>query len=214
MKKSLLQAAFLFITASLYAASLAGATTFTVNGTNTPLAYTAFYDEPSGLVQPVAVTSPAGPWVAGSWISYDNPNQAWPMNSGSGNLPGVYYYLTSFDLTGLDPATALIKGSWAGDNGSKLYLNDVSSLANLIGTSSGYSALTNFTINSGFASGLNTLVFAVTNDPYGAYPGINPTGLLVNINEATANPVPEPSTLLLLASGLIGVAFVRRSAKN
>lgn len=222
MKKSLVKLTSSFIALGLFAASLAGATSFTVNGTNNVGAYKAYSlelsdptsDPDPGYAYPVAVTSPAGPWVDGSWISYNNPDQSWPMSAESGNLPGTYYYFTHFSLTGLDPATAVIKGSWAADNGSKLYLNIANDPASLIGTSSGYESLTNFVIDSGLLSDDNFLFFIVTNDPYGAYPGINPTGLLVNIAEATANPVPEPSTLLLLGGGLIGVCLIRRRAKN
>lgn len=212
MKRSLVKLTSSFIALGLFAASLAGATTFTVNGTNNVGAYQAYSEAypNGGIVQPVTVTTPAGPWVGGSWITYNNPDQSWPMRVESGNLPGRYYYLTQFNLNGFDPATAVIKGSWAADNGSELYFNTTS----LIGTSSGYNSLTNFVIDSGFLPDHNFLTFVVINDPYGASPGINPTGLLVNIAEATANPVPEPSTLLLLGGGLIGVCFMRRRAKN
>lgn len=211
MKRSLVKLTSSFIALGLFAASLAGATTFTVNGTNNVGAYEAYSDAylNDGNVPPVAVTTPARPWVGGSWISYNNPDQSWPMSAESGNLPGTYYYFTQFSLTGLDPATAVIKGSWAADNGSELFLNTT----RLIGTSSGYESLTNFVIDTGFLSDDNFLTFVVINDPYGVS-GINPTGLLVNIAEATANPVPEPSTLLLLGGGLIGVCLMRRRAKN
>jgi hypothetical protein len=203
------------IVVSLFAVSLAGATSFTLNGSDTPSAYTVSSEEypELGLITPVSAATPAGPWATGSWMTFNNPDQSWPMDSGSGNLPGTYNYLTKFDLTGLDPSTAIIKGSWASDNGAKFYLNDIS---NLVSTSSGYTNLTYFTLDSssGFVSGENFLYFLVTNDPFGSDPGINPTGLLVNFYESTANPVPEPSTLLLLGAGFIGVGFMRRRVKK
>jgi hypothetical protein len=118
-----------------------------------------------------------------------------------------------FDLTGLDPSTAVITGSWASDNGAKMYFNDEHKY-NPVSTSSGYASLTGFTIDRGFVAGINWLLFEVTNDPWGPDPFINPTGLLVNITSATAEPVPEPSTLLLLGAGLAGFGFMRRRAKN
>lgn len=209
--RKLVTIAFLLIAASLSAASFAGATAIAVSGTDNSSAYMAFFEGDPALVTPVVVTTPAGPWVGGSWISYNNPDQSWPMDGTSGNLPGTYYYLTSFDLTGLDPATALIKGSWSADNGSELYFNG--NYVNTTGTT-GYTGLTDFTINNGFLPDLNFLTFVVTNDPWGDPPYTNPTGLLVNIYTATAEPVPEPSTILLLSGGLIGVCVARRRAKR
>jgi len=137
------------------------------------------------------------------------------MDGTSGNQPGTYYYITKFDLTGLNPATAVIKGSWASDNGSALYLNGISP-ANLVGQISGdndtgFQSPTNFSITGGFLPNTNYLEFVVTNDPWDG--GGNPTGLLVNIDQATAAPVPEPSTIFLLCGGLLGTCLLRRRAK-
>lgn len=212
MKKSLMFIAVSLVAVSLYTVSLAGATTFTVYGSGDPGEYGVTLDG-FAFVTPVPVTTPAGPWVLGSWMTYNNPDQSWPMDSGSGNLPGTYNYVTMFDLTGLDPSTAIITGSWASDNGANLYFNDEHKY-NSVSTSSGYASLTDFTIDSGFVAGVNWLMFEVTNDPWGPYPGTNPTGLLVSITSASAEPVPEPSTLLLFGAGLAGLVFVRRRGKN
>lgn len=211
MKKSLMFITASLIAVSFCAVSLAGATSFTVYGSENPAAYSVTLDG-NGLKNPIAVTTFAEPWVSGAWMTYDNPDQAWPMVSGSGSLPGIYNYLTLFDLTGLDPSTAVITGSWTSDNGAKLYFNDEYNLVSTI-NGTGYGALTLFTINSGFVAGVNLIMFEVTNDPWGPDRGINPTGLLVNINSATAEPVPEPSTLLLLGAGLAGFGFMRRRVK-
>jgi hypothetical protein len=215
MKKTLMFIAVSLIAVSLYAVSLAGASTFTVYGSGDPTEYGVTRDGIT-FVTPVAVTTLAEPWrKPGSWMTYNNPDQSWPMDSGSGSLPGTYNYVTMFDLTGLDPSTAIITGSWASDNGAKLYFNDEHKY-NPVSTigETGYRDLTLFTISSGFVAGENWLMFEVTNDPWGPDPYINPTGLLVNIDSSTADPVPEPSTLLLLGAGLIGFGFMRRRAKN
>ena len=130
----------------------------------------ASFRGPNALV----VTSnvfPIGPWL------WDGPNSKWiaPQNNqAAGNLPGTYIYHTTFNLTGFNPATATLTGQFAADNSAIIKLNGV-----VVGpTAPTYSAWTQFAINSGFAAGINTLDFVVTNDPSGA----NPTGLRVDIS--------------------------------
>jgi hypothetical protein len=112
---------------------------------------------------------PASKWIA-------------PQASQStGNSSGTYKYRISFNLTGLEPATAAIAGHWTSDNtGPHVLLNGVPTGATSDGN---FGALGNaFLINGGFLAGANTLDFVVTN----AGPGINPTGVRVELS-GTAN---------------------------
>jgi hypothetical protein len=121
---------------------------------------------------------PIPPWLtngpASKWIA--------PQASQStGNSSGTYKYRISFNLTGLEPATAAIAGHWTSDNtGPQVLLNGVPTGATSDGN---FGALGNaFLINGGFLAGANTLDFVVTN----AGPGINPTGVRVELS-GTAN---------------------------
>jgi hypothetical protein len=132
-----------------------------------------------------------------------------------------YYYAVQFSLTGFDPASAAITGSWLSDNdGLGVFLN-----GNNIGQSSlpsfgGFGGpLVNLSIptGSGFVSGLNTLVFQVNNGPLDGPGGTQPSPAGVRISlELTADPltdppgVPEPSTALLMAGGFAAVWAMRR----
>lgn len=133
-------------------------------------------------------------------------------------VPGTYIYTTTFDLTGLDPATATLAGLVAADNGVDIYLN-----GNLVTgfNYADFSAFTDdrfpnqsFAINSGFLVGLNTLEFRVANGDN--TDADSPTGLRVAI-AGTANPlvaVPEPTSMAILGLGLVGLAAVRRRFVN
>ena len=127
----------------------------------------------------------AGPWLATStsskWIG--------PMgNQSTGNLPGDYIYRITFDLTGLEPATAAITGRWSSDNtGNAVLINGVATGLTFGGDFSTYSPT--FTINSGFVAGQNTLDFVVNN----AGTGANPTAFRVELS-GTANSTVPPGT--------------------
>ena len=126
---------------------------------------------------------PIPPWLA------NGPASKWLAPQASqavGNQPGDYKYRLSFDLTGLEPSTAVISGYWTSDNGGpQVLLNGTTTGA----ISDGYfPALGNrFTINTAFIAGVNTLDFVVTNGG----PGINPTGVRVELS-GTANRQPPP----------------------
>lgn len=117
---------------------------------------------------------PVGPWAAegtaSRWIA---PQSA----QGVGSAPGLYTYETTFDLTGLDPTTAVITGKTGTDD----TLSGVRLNGNTLGgiVSAGFQTLRSFTIPAGspFLPGLNTLEFDVVNG--GSAP--NPTGLRLDL---------------------------------
>jgi hypothetical protein len=112
-----------------------------------------------------------GPWPG------DGPKSKWigPRSDElNGNAQGTYTYRTTFDLTGFNPATAVLTGQFAADNSAIIMLNGVA-----VGISgSGYSTFTPFAISSRFVAGVNTLDFVVTNNQ----PTPNPTGLRVEVS--------------------------------
>ena len=144
----------------------------------------------------------------GSWV-LNTASSQWIGPSQDSVLPfdpdwaGTFDYVLTFDLTGLLPSTATIAGSWATDNGSQMYLN-----GNLVATkgADGYKALTNFSITSGFISGVNELRFVVTNALENLDP--NPSGLQVNGLTGMADAVPEPLSLLVWSGLTMAVSIV------
>ena len=105
--------------------------------------------------------------------------------------PGDYVYRTTFDLTGFDPATVLLTGSWAvDDTGTDILLNGASTgLKN-----GGFASLTPFVLTEGFKDGTNTLDFLVHNGELAADPtAANPTGFRVEGLRAGAK-LPGPTT--------------------
>jgi hypothetical protein len=117
-----------------------------------------------------------------------------------------YTYNLSFNLAGLDPASAVINYQFAVDNALEVKLNGNSVQVFDIGINPNtFNSLhAGVLINSGFLAGLNTLSFIVTN-----FTSVfDPEGLLVVIS-GTANPLqnipdpfPEPTSMVLW--GLVG----------
>ena len=195
-------AAFAFLSVSTMAASFAHADTLTFFNTGiaadgstlaagtTDSHYNLIYN-PDGISETSTATTPNAAWA--------NPvNAGWISTGASGNTDmssGVYVYETTIDLTGYDPTTTVLSGLIAADDSVYIYLNEGGSA---LFSSTGYSSPTNFSINSGFVSGINQVDFVVVNN-YG------PSGLLVENGSLTASAVtPEPSSLLLLGTGMIG----------
>ncbi len=134
------------------------------------------------------VLNDAWPVQAGVWL-LNGPDSKWiapQSNQGTGNQPGDYKYRITFDLTGLEPSTAVITGRWTSDNtGLGVFLNGV---ATGFISDGNFPALNNtFSIASGFIDGLNTLDFVVNN----AAPNINPTGVRIELS-GTADSVLSP----------------------
>ena len=169
---------------------------------------------PAGLVVPLAATVvidddfPIPPWLANDadskWIG---PTTGDPDSVGPA---GNYTYRTTFLLTGLDPATAQISGGWATDDFGIDILINGQSTGQTITCTGCFGALTPFSITSGFVTGLNTLDFVVQN----SFVFGGPTGLRVDNISGTADvaAVPEPTSMLLLGTGLVGAAMRRRRA--
>src|SRR5439155_7074998 len=125
------------------------------------------------------------PWLATS------PQSKWigpKADQSVGSSAGDYTYRISFDLTGLDPGTAVLTGRWTSDNtGTDLRLNGVSTGITADGNFAAFSP--QFTISTGFVSGTNTLDFAVNN----ASTTANPTAVRVEIS-GTASFLAPPGT--------------------
>ena len=164
-----------------------------------------------------SIVSPSGPGIVvsqsnipGDWLS-NSSSSRWIWQQFDGQPTNVTRtFRTTFDLTGLNPSTASIAGTWAADNFlDQILINGVS-----IGTipnnpaGSNFISFSPFNINSGFQAGINTLDFVVRDAGF-------ISGFRVGEISGTAQPispspsVPEPSTILGL--GVLGLgAFCPR----
>ena len=129
--------------------------------------YQIFVNPDSESPDAIVHDSTIFPIVAGPWWAND-PISKWisPAFDSVAAAGGDYTYRTSFSLAGFDPATAIVEGFWATDNGGvDIFIN---------GTATGnvntqqFGALTAFRIDPGsFISGLNTIDFVVNNADIG-----------------------------------------------
>ena len=156
----------------------------------------------NGGATSTAVDSTANPaWTASI------PGAVWINTSGSGttNVPdGSYVYTTTFTLSSLSN----LSGSFASDNAATALLSGGS----IVGTDTLGSNVfaDSFTTATAFSMadlgpGMYTLTFDLANGPG---TGADPSGLLVGASTVTATP--EPSSLALLGTGLLGAAGIAR----
>ncbi len=159
----------------------------------------------SGTTAALAVHTSAGGFPVGPWIG-DDAASAWigPNNDTQLDGPvGSYDYKTTFDLTGLNAASASITGLWAADDeGLDILINGASTSQ----TAGGFASFTPFAITAGFNPGVNTIDFLVNNDG-------GPTGLRVEMT-GTAAAVPEPISLAVLGVGLLGIGLIRHRKRG
>ncbi|HEY2951091.1 MAG TPA: lamin tail domain-containing protein, partial [Verrucomicrobiae bacterium] len=128
---------------------------------------------------------PIPPWL------FNGPASKWiapRADQGVGNAEGNYTYRLTFDLTGLQTASAQVTGQWTSDNGGMdMLLNGISLGLSQGGDFTRFAG--QFALAGGFVDGLNTLDFVVNNAPA----GVNPTGLRVEIS-GVAEPDAAPGT--------------------
>lgn len=152
---------------------------------------------------------PIPPWLGDSrssaWISPATDT----MGLGDGMGTYNYRYETTFNLNGLNPATARLSGRWATDNvGVDILIN---------GNSTGqpnaaqFPVWTPFQITNGFVAGLNRLTFIVNNGAAGFPAGPDPTGLRAEVWGSAlldcGTPPPVPSIAVVLQGGSVVLSW-------
>ena len=120
-----------------------------------------------------------------TWSSWIKPSDArWIYVADAANLGqdwGTYEFMTTFDLTGYDPSTAVLAGNWALDQYGTIYLNG--NLAATLPDGNWNNTLNSFTLTSGFLPGTNLLTFNVRFPDGG-------DGMIVSGASLTASPLP------------------------
>jgi hypothetical protein len=146
-----------------------------------------------------AVTVSGGS-IPATWLP-NGPDSRWIWQQSNGQPTNVTLtFRTTFDLTGLDPGTAVVTGQWATDNvGDDILINGMSTTQ----TSGGFGSFTAFMINSNFVFGINTLDFVVRD--FGAIAGFRAEFLSASADPASITAIPEPGTIATLTAGLIGL---------
>jgi VPDSG-CTERM motif len=145
--------------------------------------------------------------LVGTYAQSSVSRWIWVNANGGGDVNGANYtFRLTFDLTGFDPASVSISGSWGVDNNGSIMLDGspaigTGALSLTGGTTGNFNIFHNFSITGGFHAGINTLDFVAEND---GGPGA------LNVTNLMGTSVPDAgSTLPLLGFALLGVAVLR-----
>lgn len=156
-----------------------------------------------------------------NWYCDWLPNQSgssWiGKTAGAFNGSDLYSFSTTFNLTGYNLSTVALSGWFSADDAASLFLNGdlITSTATCAfqSTCPSWDSMNFFSVpNADFVQGLNTLTIALTyND--NNWEGVQLSGEVTG--SPTGSQTPEPSTLLLLGFGMLGVApFLRGRSKS
>jgi hypothetical protein len=167
-------------------------------------------------------TNPPGNPFPGAWLSNGGPSSvsSWiGLEPVPNNVPGtttIYTLTLTFDLTGFDPNTASFDGRFRADDSVRIFLNSGSNLVSPAPSPNTFSSWGDFNANSGFVSGLNTLVFEVSNTGFGTATNFptNPVGLRVEFETSSVAAIPEPEIYAMLAAGLGLMGFIARRRRQ
>lgn len=167
---------------------------------------------------PAEVLTPAGGcsnstnnWYC-DWLSNQSGSSWIGKTAGAFNGSDLYSFSTTFNLTGFNLSTVALSGWFAADDAASLFLNGnlITSTATCAfqATCSSWDAMNFFSVpNADFVQGVNTLTIALTyNDDN--WEGVQLSGEVTG--SPTGSQTPEPGTLLLLGSGLVGLGFIGR----
>lgn len=168
------------------------------------------------LITGPGVTTPIQPTVVNNQVQAGNYHQSpdsmwiWANPLGTAVVNTRYVFELQFDLTGFDPDSAEIFGSWSVDNFGTILLNDAPAVG--VGTFvlssllvSNHSTPHAFQITDGFVAGVNRLTIEVIDDRNPG--GLNVFGLRGSA-DAGVGAVPEPSSLLSVTAALAALALV------